>query len=96
MYQPYNREGGGVKDQIHIRNAEAAHLARTLARQTNRTISEVVLEALRQYQPVRPSTAPEERLARWQRLLSEDRERLREGPEMPIEALYDEDTGLPR
>ncbi|HEX2255307.1 MAG TPA: type II toxin-antitoxin system VapB family antitoxin, partial [Afifellaceae bacterium] len=83
-------------DQIHVRNAEAAHLARTLARQTNKTISEVVLAALRQYQPVRPSAAPEERLARWQRLLREDRARRVAGPETPIEALYDEETGLPR
>lgn len=85
-----------MKDQIHVRNAEAAHLARTLARQTNKTISEVVLAALRQYQPVRPSAAPEERLARWQRLLREDRARRVAGPETPIEALYDEETGLPR
>jgi len=85
-----------MKDQVHIRNAEAANLARTLARQTGKTISEVVLEALRQYRPVRPSVAPEERLARWQRHLAEDRERRVAGPETPIEALYDEQTGLPR
>jgi hypothetical protein len=41
-----------MKDQVHIRNAEAAHLARALARQTGKTISEVALEALRQYGPV--------------------------------------------
>jgi Rv0623-like transcription factor len=40
-----------VRDQVHIRNAEAAQLARTLARQTGKTISEVVLDALRQYRP---------------------------------------------
>jgi hypothetical protein len=28
-----------VRDQVHIRNAEAAHLARRLARQTGKTIS---------------------------------------------------------
>jgi hypothetical protein len=42
-------ETPSVKDQVHIRNAEAAQLARTLARQTGKTISEVVLDALRQY-----------------------------------------------
>jgi hypothetical protein len=37
-----------LKDQVHIRNAEAAQLARTLARQTGKTLSEIVPEALRQ------------------------------------------------
>jgi hypothetical protein len=36
-----------MKDRVHIRNAEAAGLARTLARQTGKTISDVVLDALR-------------------------------------------------
>jgi hypothetical protein len=38
-------EAPSVKDQVHIRNAEAAQLASALARQTGKTISEVVLDA---------------------------------------------------
>jgi hypothetical protein len=83
-----------MKDQVHIRNAEAAHLARTLARQTGRTISEVVLEALRQYRP-NTQAVNRKRLAHWRRLLQQDRARLK-SPETPIEALYDEVTGLPK
>jgi hypothetical protein len=82
-----------MKDQVHIRNPEAAHLARTLARQTGRTISEVVLEALRQYRPAPRASAPRKRVERWRRLLEKDRDRL--VPETPLEALYDEATGLP-
>jgi hypothetical protein len=83
-----------MTDQVHIRNAEAANLARTLARQTGKTISEVVLEALRQYRPKKEAAKRRGRLARWRRLLQEDRARLKT-PEVPIEALYDETTGLP-
>jgi hypothetical protein len=85
-----------VKDQVHIRNAEAAHLARTLARQTGRTISDVVLEALRQYRPHSPRAVPQKQVALWRRLLHEDRARGVARPETPIEALYDDATGLPR
>jgi hypothetical protein len=84
-----------MKDQVHIRNAEAAQLARTLARQSGKTISEVVLEALRQYRPRRRAPVPGKQIAQWQRLLREDRKHLRQ-PEIPIEALYDEATGLPK
>lgn len=85
-----------MKDQVHIRNAEAAHLARALARQTGKTISEIVLDALRQYRPGRRTPAERGRAARWRRLLREDRERGMAVPENPIEALYDESTGLPK
>ena len=84
-----------VKDQVHIRNAEAAQLARALARQTGKTISDVVLEALRQYRPGRRGKAPRKEVEVWRRLLREDRERGLPRPEVPIEALYDEATGLP-
>ncbi len=84
-----------MKDQVHIRNAEAAHRARTLARQTGKTMSEVVLEALRQYRPSRRTLARSTRVGRWRRLLREDRELGIAEPEVPIEALYDEATGLP-
>jgi hypothetical protein len=83
-----------VKDQVHIRNAEAAHLARTLARQTGRTISDVVLDALRQYRPRRAAPARAATVKRWRRLLLDDRAQLVQ-PETPVEALYDEQTGLP-
>lgn len=84
-----------MKDQVHIRNAEAAHIARALARQTGRTISEVVLDALRQYRPRRRAPAARRRVERWQQLLGKDREQ-RVKREVPIEALYDEATGLPQ
>jgi hypothetical protein len=84
-----------VKDQVHIRNAEAAQLARALARQTGRTIGEVVLDALRQYRPGRPGKAPPNEVEIWRRLLREDREGGLAQPEMPIDLFYDESTGLP-
>lgn len=83
-----------MKDQVHIRNAEAAQLARALARQTGRTISAIVLDALRQYRP-RPHL-PErgDRAERWRGLLRRDHARLTR-PEMAIESFYNEETGLP-
>ena len=83
-----------VKDQVHIRNAEAAQLVRTLARQTGRTMTEVMLDALRQYRPAAKQAPQPIRLARWRRLLREDRRNLAQ-KETPIETLYDDDTGLP-
>ena len=90
------QKGSAMKDQVHIRNAEAAHLARALARQTGRTISEVVLEALRQYRPNSPQASRRRQLTHWLRLLQKDRAQGRLTPEIPIEALYDEATGLPK
>lgn len=84
-----------MKDQVHIRNAEAAQLARVLARQTGKTISEVVLEALRRYHPEPSQPPPRGRVERWRRLLRRDRARGMTRPEIPIEKLYDENTGLP-
>ena len=84
-----------MKDQVHIRNAEAAQLARTLARQTGKTISEIVLDALRHYRPHRRGNAPRDKVESWRRLLHQDREGGLTRPEVPVEALYDEDTGLP-
>jgi hypothetical protein len=85
-----------LKDQLHIRNAEAADLARALAQQTGRTISEVVLEALRQYRPRRRTPARRLRVEHWRRLLREDRVQGVAEPEIPVEAFYDEATGLPK
>jgi len=85
-----------MKDQVHIRNAEAAQLARALARQTGKTISVVVLEALRQYRPGSRQSAARKRAEQWLRLLQEDRAQGIADPEIPIEAFYDEDTGLPK
>jgi hypothetical protein len=84
-----------LNDQVHICNAEAAQLARALARQTGKTISEVVLEALRQYQPHHRKPASKGQIERWRRLLREDRKHGFRRPETPIEALYDDTTGLP-
>jgi hypothetical protein len=84
-----------MKDQVHIRNAEAAHLARALARQTGKTISDVVLDALRQYRPRHREPVPDRQVKNWRRLLREDRKRGVAQPETPIEALYDDATGLP-
>lgn len=84
-----------MKDQVHIRNAEAAQLARALARESGKSISEVVLDALRQYRGARRERAPRKEVERWRRLLREDRSRGLARPEIPVEALYDESTGLP-
>ncbi len=82
-----------MRDRLHIRNAEAANLARMLARQTGKTITVVVLDALRQYRP-RPRKPSRKQVERWHRLLAEDRKQL-VPPETPVEALYDDVTGLP-
>jgi hypothetical protein len=84
-----------MKDQVHIRNAEAAHLARTLARQTRKTITEIVLEALRQYRPNHRGPDSQEQLESWHQLLRDDRRR-RTKAETPVETLYDDATGLPK
>jgi hypothetical protein len=83
-----------VKDQVHIRNAEAAQLARALARENGKTISDVVLDALRQYRSVRRRRMPQKEIEHWRELLRADRKGLAR-PETPIEALYDDATGLP-
>ena len=85
-----------MKDQIHIRNPEAAHLARALARQTDQTISQVVLDALRQYHPGERRQRSGKRTGRWRQLLREDRARGLADPDVPVEDLYDKATGLPR
>jgi hypothetical protein len=84
-----------VKDQVHIRNAEAAQLARALARESGRTISDVVLDALRQYRGARRKSVPQKEVDRWRALLREDRKGGLARPETPVDALYDADTGLP-
>jgi hypothetical protein len=84
-----------MKDQVHIRNAEAAALARSFARQTGKTINEVVLDALRQYRPSVRARVPRKEVEAWRRLLRADRECGMAQPETPIEAFYDPDTGLP-
>ena len=83
-----------VRDQVHIRNAEAAQLARELARQTDKTITEVVLDALRQYRGAQGQPSPPGRIKQWRLLLRGDQARLIR-PEVPVEALYNQDTGLP-
>jgi len=84
-----------MKDQVHIRNAEAARLARALARQTGRTINEVVLDALRQYRPGAPAPSPAQELVYGRELLRRDQIAFAGREEIPLEDLYDPDTGLP-
>lgn len=84
-----------MKDQVHIRNAEAAQLARALARESGKTISDVVLDALRQYRGARRKRASRKEVDRWRALLREDRKNGLARPETPVEALYDSATGLP-
>ena len=76
-------------------SSEAANLARALARQTGRTISDVVLDALRQYRRRRRSPAPEKRVEHWRKLLNEDRKRRAKTTETSVEALYDKTTRFP-
>ena len=83
-----------VRDQVHIRNAEAAQLAHSLARETGKTITDVVLDALRQNRGPRSQPSPPGRIKQWRRLLHRDQSRLIRS-EVPIEALYNQDTGLP-
>lgn len=83
-----------MKDQVHIRNAEAAQLARALARQTGKTIKDVVLDALRQYRPRRSAPARGKQVELWRQYLRQDRRGMAR-KETPIEALYDDDSGLP-
>jgi hypothetical protein len=85
-----------MADQIHIRNAEAAQLARLMARQSGKTISEVVLDALRRYRSGGADPPPPERIATWRRRLRSDRQLGVTQPETSVEALYDEATGLPQ
>ena len=85
-----------MKDQVHIRNAEAAELARALARQTGKTISAVVLDALRQYRPVPVVARSKRDAAELKRLLAQDWAQGRREPQITIEDLYDEETGLPK
>jgi hypothetical protein len=83
-----------MKDELHIRNAKSAQLARTVARRTGQTIDELVLEALRPYRPAGRQPARQGRIKYWRRLLRKDRAG-RVTPEMPVEAIYDEISGLP-
>jgi hypothetical protein len=83
-----------MKDQVHIRNAEAAQLARALARENGKTISDVVLEALRQYRSAPRTRVTSKEIGRWRELLHADRKGMAR-PEKPVEALYDDFTGLP-
>jgi hypothetical protein len=53
-----------------------------------------VLAALRQYRPQPHLSERGNRIGLWRRLLRRDRARLTQ-PEVPVEALYNENTGLP-
>ena len=84
-----------MKDQVHIRNAEAAQLARALARQTGKTITEIVLDALRHYRGAQSQPSSPGGIKQWRRLLRRDQGRRLIQSEAPIEAFYNQDKGLP-
>jgi hypothetical protein len=90
MYLVAEGDGGSaVKDQVHIRNAEAAQLARALARQSGKTIEDVVLDALRQYRPLRSALLRRKQVQVWRQYLRQDRRGMAR-KETPIETLYDD------
>ena len=78
-------------NEIHVRDAETAALLREAARQTGRTMTEVLREAVRAYVPVR-QPAPKQVDAR--RLLARDHAQLVEKPRA-LDDLHGAD-GLPR
>jgi Rv0623-like transcription factor len=82
--------GIAVRDRIHIRNAEAADLARRLARHAGRMITAVVLDALRQYHSDHHGPNMRGRVDYWRQLLRDDRRRRLEKVETPVAALYDD------
>jgi len=73
---------------------DATPKPRALARQIGETIADVVLDALRHYRGTQGQPSPPGRIKRWRRLLRRDQARLIR-PEVPTEALYNQDTGLP-
>lgn len=82
-----------MSDQIHIRDGETVRLLRAMARQTGRSVTDIVREAARAYVP-RPSSGPAPVDPRG--LLASDRARLLPGAmESGPEDLYGPD-GLPR
>lgn len=88
----------GLRDQIHIRDAETVELVRELARQTGRSMACVVREAVRAYAPpAAPRT--EDRGEVLARALAHDRASLTDvkasGQTFELDDLYAED-GLPR
>jgi hypothetical protein len=54
-----------------------------------------VLEAALSPDPHRREPVPQEQVELWRRLLRSDRRGMAQ-PEIPVEALYDEITGLPK
>ena len=81
-------------EALEERAMSQSELARRMGRPT-KTINEIVLDALRQYRPGGRGKAPRKEVEAWRRLLRADRKRGRARPEVPVEALYDDATGLP-
>jgi len=54
----------------------------------------VVLDALRQYRPRRPAPAQRKQVEQWRQFLRQDRRGMARA-QLPIETLYDDETGLP-
>ena len=80
--------------QMNIKNAEAAAIAAELAAQDGKSVTQVVLEALRDAKRKREKTQ-EERLARVMAICRDTAARLGPNPIDHGELLYDE-RGLPK
>jgi hypothetical protein len=84
-----------MTDQIHIRDGETVRLLRAMARQTGRSVTEVLREAVRAHAPAPRTTTPVDA----RRLLADDRAQLLEraggGEVFGLDDLYGAD-GLPR
>ena len=83
-------------DQVHIRDAETVALLRTLARQTGRSMKDVMRDALHDYaaRAAGPPADPD-RVARSLALLRKDQEDVLPGAGSIDALLYGSD-GLPR
>ena len=78
--------------QLNIRSDRAYEMASALSRKHRKSITAVVEEALAAYSQANETR--EEKLARWNHLLEEDRRYLNDS-DFKIEDLYDPETGLP-
>lgn len=82
--------------QLNIRSDRAHALAARLAARHGKPVARIVEEALQAYEAANGGAeTPEERLARWQKLLDQDRKRFCGDESFKIEDLYDPETGLP-
>lgn len=84
--------------QLNIRSDEAYELATRIAQRRNGSITQVVVQALAELDArdlAGEQETREQKLARWKRLLAEDRKHFDPNCDFKIEDLYDPETGLP-